>query len=223
MVSAGRVVDLSLYLVVVPEMCLGRPVEGVVERAVEGGVSVVQLRMKDCSTRELLRQAERLREMLGSLDVPLIVNDRVDVALAARAQGVHVGQDDMPVAAARRLMGQGALIGLSTGTMDQALAAETAGADYLGVGPIYPTDTKSITRPCWGPERLRELRERSGQLLVAIGGLNASNAAEVVAAGADGIAVASAICSAEDPLEAARELRAAVECGRGQRGLETSC
>lgn len=212
--SAKLPVDWSLYLVAYPEACRGRSVRRVVEAAVRGGVSAVQLRCKDVSAREYLAIARALHEFLAGRNVPLLVNDRVDVALAAGAEGVHVGQADMPAQDARRLMGSDALIGLSVGTPQEARAAQNAPVDYLGVGPIYPTTTKAGTPPQWGCRGLRKLRDAVDTALVGIGGITESNAWHVVEAGADGIAVVSAICSADDPEQAARRLRQAVESAR---------
>ncbi len=211
-------VDWTLYLVADPAMCGGGALERVVEQAAGGGVTIVQLRDKECATGEYVEQGRRLHGLLGPLGVPLIINDRPDVALAVGAEGVHLGQSDMPIDAARRLLGENALIGLTVDAAEQALAEEAALADYLGVGPIFPTSTKADTAPEWGCEGLESLRGRTRNVLVAIGGVNASNAADVIRAGADGVAVVSAICSAPDPRLAAEELRRAIE--RGRRGSD---
>jgi len=210
-------VDWSLYLVACPELCAGRPLPEVVRAAVRGGVTAVQLRCKQTPTREFLRLAEALRGVLGAHGVALIINDRADVALAAGADGLHVGQGDMPVAAARRILGPDAVIGLSADTLDQALSPEAGDADYLGVGPIFPTATKADTQPPWGCGGLRELRRRTRRVLIGIGGITADNAGDVIRAGADGIAVVSAVCAAEDPQAAAERLRAAVADARRGR------
>lgn len=203
-------VDYSLYLVVDPAMCSGRRPEDVVREAVLGGVTVVQLRNKTGSAREFIAQAESLHVVLRPLGVPLIINDRVDVALAVGAEGVHVGQSDIPPDVARRLLGD-AVIGLSVDTVRQATDAEPSTVDYLGVGPVYPTLTKTDTSPEWGCAGLRELRPLCSHALVAIGGVNASNAADVMATGVDGIAVVSAICGAADPRAAAEQLRRIID------------
>jgi len=212
-----RPADWSLYLVTDRDLAAGRPLPWLVDEAVRGGVTAVQLREKSCTTREFLRLAREVKDVLAGRGVPLIINDRVDVALAAGADGVHLGQSDLPVADARRLLGGGALIGLSVETPEQVGEAEASGADYLGVSPIFRTPTKADTLAEWGIEGLRTLRARSKGVLIAIGGINESNAADVIRAGADGIAVVSAICAAPDPREAARRLRAAIECGRRNR------
>ena len=213
-----RKIDWSLYFVTDGKLARGRAVEDVVAAAVRGGVTVVQLREKELSTREFIESARRLRAALESAGVPLIINDRVDVALAAGAAGVHLGQSDMPCPDARRLVGCDAIIGLSVETLDQAEEAESLNVDYLGVSPIFSTPTKTDTAGEWGIEGLRNLRLCTGRVLVAIGGLNSSNAAGVIEAGADGIAVVSAIAAAPDPEVAARELRRIVEEARTIQG-----
>jgi len=203
----SRFPDWSLYLVTDRRLAGERPLEDVVLAAVRGGVTAVQLREKEATTREYVSMARRLKALLAPFSVPLIINDRVDVALAAGADGAHVGQSDMAYADVRRLVGPDFLVGLSVETMEQAQAAENLDADYLGVSPIFSTPTKTDTGEAWGIEGLTALRARSRHVLVAIGGINSSNAREVIRAGADGIAVVSAICAAPDPEAAARELR----------------
>jgi thiamine-phosphate pyrophosphorylase len=205
-----RAVDWRLYLVTDRKLAANRPIEDVVLAAVRGGVTAVQLREKECETREFVALARRLKEALRPFGVPLIINDRVDVALAARADGVHIGQSDMDFADVRRLAGPELLIGLSVETMQQAVEASRIEVSYLGVSPIFPTPTKTDTAGAWGLDGLASLRARTQQVLVAIGGINAANARQVIEAGADGIAVVSAICTAEDPEAAAHELRAVV-------------
>ncbi len=208
--------DWRLYLVTDRRLAGERPVEQVVLEAVRGGVTAVQLREKEASTREFVALARRLKAKLAPLDVPLIINDRIDVALAAGADGVHLGQSDLEYDDARRLAGSDFLIGLSVETLEQALEAERMEVDYLGVSPIFPTPTKTDTGAAWGLEGLQQLREKSRHTLVAIGGINASNARQVIAAGADGIAVVSAICAAADPAAAARKLREIVDDELGE-------
>ena len=207
-------VDWSLYLVTDRAWVKGRPLSRVVEEAVRGGVTVVQLREKDCPTREFVRLAEEMKAMLRGHGVPLIINDRVDVALAVGAEGVHIGQSDMPYADVRRLVGKKMLIGLSVETGAQADEAESLDVSYLGVSPIFTTPTKVELRTAWGIEGLRRLRARSRHKLVAIGGINESNAADVIRAGADGIAVVSAICAADDARQTATRLRQKIEQAR---------
>lgn len=213
--------DCRLYLVTDRDLSLGRPLEEVVLRAVEGGVCMVQLREKGAPTRLFVDEALRLRRLLAPFRVPLIINDRVDVALATGADGVHIGQEDMPYPLARRLLGDRAVIGLSVETMEQVREAEDYDVDYIGVSPIYPTPTKTDTRGAWGLEGLAEVRRASRHRLVAIGGLSAGNAGDVVRAGADCIAVVSAICSAPDPRLAAEALGRAIRAGLDARGKES--
>jgi len=211
-----RAFDWSLYLVTDRALCLGRPIEEIVLEAVAGGVTAVQLREKECSTREFVALARQLKAALCPRGVPLLINDRVDVALAAGADGVHIGQSDMAYGDARSLLGDGTLIGLSVETPAQAAEAHALDCDYLGVGPIFPTSTKPDAAPAWGLDRLAELRANSRHRLVAIGGIHAANAAAVTSCGADGIAVVSAICSAPDPRGAAAQLRRMIENGRAR-------
>ena len=207
----------ELYLVTDRGLSQGRPLEEVILQAVQGGVSIVQLREKEASTRFFIEEAQRVKQLLAPFHVPLIINDRVDVALAVEADGVHIGQNDMPYPLARRLLGPRAIIGLSVETMDQVLEAEAYNVDYLGVSPIFPTPTKTDTLGAWGLEGLAEVRRVSRHRLVAIGGLNASNAAEVIRAGADGIAVVSAICAAPDPRRAAEDLARVIRAALAER------
>ena len=212
-----RSIDWGLYLVTDMRLAGARPLEELVRAALRGGVTAVQLREKECSTREFVDLARRLKAILAPAGIPLIINDRVDVALAARADGVHLGQSDMDYRDARALLGPDAIVGLSVETTAQADAAGPLDADYLGVSPIFPTPTKTDTAAAWGIEGLAALRKASRHVLVAIGGINATNAAEVMNAGADGIAVVSAICEARDPEEAARRLRRMIDGTRGGR------
>lgn len=201
----------ELYLVTDRALSLGRPLEDVILAAVKGGVSMVQLREKDVSTRFFLAEAEHVKNLLAPYHVPLIINDRVDVALAIGADGVHIGQEDMPYPLARKLLGGRAIIGLSVETKEQVLEAEAYDVDYLGVSPIFETPTKTDTKGSWGLDGLAEVRRLSRHRLVAIGGLNAANAESVIRAGADAIAVVSAICSAPDPQQAAAELNRIIQ------------
>ncbi|MBC7237451.1 MAG: thiamine phosphate synthase [Chloroflexi bacterium] len=207
----------ELYLVTDRALSLGRPLEEVVLQAVQGGADMVQLREKTASTRFFIEEALRIKNLLAPYGVPLIINDRVDVALATEADGVHIGQEDMPYPLARKLLGPKAIIGLSVETMEQVLEAEAYDVDYLGVSPIFATPTKTDTKGEWGLDGLAEVRCVSRHRLVAIGGLNAANAADVIRAGADCIAVVSAICSAPDPKEAAATLRGVIRAALAER------
>ena len=210
-------IDLGLYLVTDRVLSGGRPLEQIVRESVAGGVTVVQLREKDAGAREFIEQALALRQAASDLAIPLIINDRVDIALACRADGVHLGQGDMPCALARRIAGKDMIIGVSVSTADEALVAEADGADYLGVGPLFATLTKADALPATGLGVLRTIRQAVRIPLVGIGGIAHTNAGDVIRAGADGVAVVSAIIASPDPEAAARALRSAVDqarCGR---------
>lgn len=208
---------LPLYLVTDRDLAHGRPLEDVVAAAIRGGVRAVQLREKQISTREFVALAERVKAVAKEAGSLFIINDRVDVALAVGADGVHLGQSDMPPAVARRLLGPEAIIGLSLETLEDLAEAEKQDVDYYGVSPVFLTPTKSELKCAWGLEGLRLLRGNTRRPLVAIGGIHAGNAGDVIAAGADGVAVVSAICAAPDPEAAARALSKAVEEGRAMR------
>lgn len=181
-----------------------------VEEACKGGVTLVQLREKECTTREYITFAEKVHEITLRYDIPLIIDDRVDVALAAGAEGVHVGQSDMPVAAARNLMGNDKIIGATTKTVPQAIEAYEQGADYLGVGAIYPTTTK-VKTVLTSVETLKEIVQAVPIKVNAIGGLNKDNIHVLKGSGIDGICAVSAIMKAESPCDAAKELREAFD------------
>jgi thiamine-phosphate pyrophosphorylase len=200
----------GLYLVTDRGLCGDRALEAVVAQAVQGGVACVQLREKDLSTGAFVALARSLKALLVPLGVPLVINDRLDVALAAGADGVHVGQEDMPCELVRQFMGPRAIIGLSVETWADVVRAQDQDVDYLGVSPVFPTPTKTDTKAAWGFEGIARIRAFSRHPLVAIGGLNAANAARAVRAGAGGIAVVSAICASPDPCAAARELAACI-------------
>jgi len=204
----------SLYLVTDAAACGRRSVEEVVAAALSGGVTMVLVRDKDLPDGEFIGLVRRLVTLTRPAGVPLIVNDRVALAREAGADGVHIGQSDMPYAEARRRLGKGAIIGLSVETLAQAEEAAGWDVDYLGVSPVFATPTKADAARPWGLARLPELRRRSRHVLVGIGGINAANAADVIAAGMDGVAVVSAICAAPDPAAAAAALRAAVTRAR---------
>lgn len=204
--------DLALYLVTDSELAAGRDLSEIVGSAVAGGVTMVQLREKEACTRDFVSLARKLIETLRPLGIPLIINDRIDVALAVDADGVHIGQSDMPYETARRLLGPGKIIGLSVETMEQVEQANSLDVDYIGVSPIFATPTKTDTGRPFGLEGLREAVRLSRHPAVGIGGMNARTAADVIDCGADGIAVVSAIISAEDPKKASEELKNIVEC-----------
>ena len=213
---APKKVDYSLYLVTDRGLARGRSTLEIVQAAVNGGVTCVQLREKDCSTREFIEQALAIKHVLVARRVPLIINDRLDVALAVAADGIHLGQTDMPLETARKLAGPSMLIGISAESVQDAVEAQAGGADYLGVSPVYATPTKTDTASPLGLEGLREIRQRVKIPLVGIGGLNSANAAEAIRNGADGIAVVSAIVAADDPGAAAMNLRQLIDKAKKQ-------
>jgi len=198
---------LLLHLVTDRSLSRGRSLVEVVAEAVAGGVTCVQLREKSCSTREFLQEALALKELLQPLGIPLIINDRVDIALAVRADGVHLGQTDMPINHARRLLGPDCLIGISAESVADAIEAEQQGADYIGISPVFSTPTKTDTAPALGLEGIRQIRALVRIPLVGIGGINLTNSRQVIAAGADGVAVVSAIMAAESSRLAAQAIR----------------
>ena len=200
-------VDYSLYLVTDRGLARGRSTLEIVSAAVHGGATVVQLREKDCSTRDFIEQALTIKAFLKDRGVPLMINDRLDVAQAVKADGVHLGQTDMPLKVAKKILGDSMIIGISAESQQDAVEAEKGGADYLGVSPIYATPTKTDTALPLGLEGLREIRKAVRLPLVGIGGLNRDNAAEVIRNGADGVAVVSAIVAADDPQTAADALK----------------
>lgn len=198
---------LRLYLVTDQSLTRGRPLADVVAAAVQGGVTCVQLREKQLDTRAFLAQAQALKALLAPHGVPLIINDRIDIALACGAEGVHLGQSDMPVQAARQLLPAHVFIGWSVESMDDVRDSAALPLDYLGVSPVFATPTKTDTKTAWGLDGLAQVRAATALPLVAIGGIHAGNAQAVLRAGADSLAVVSALCAAPDPRAAAADLR----------------
>ena len=196
---------LRLYLVTDQSLTRGRPLADVVAAAVQGGVTCVQLREKQSDSRDFLAQAMALKVLLAPHGVPLVINDRIDIALACEAEGVHLGQSDMPVYDARRLLPAKVFIGWSVETAHEVAQSAHLPVDYLGVSPVFATPTKTDTKTPWGLEGLRQVRAATGLPLVAIGGIHTDNAQDVMRAGANGLAVVSALCSAVDPAQAARD------------------
>lgn len=199
---------LRLYLVTDASLTRGRPLADVVAQAVQGGATCVQLREKNANTRDFLAQAMILQQLLVPRGIPLVINDRIDIALACGAAGVHLGQSDMPPDEARRLLPAEMFIGWSVEHPAQVVQSAGLPVDYLGVSPVFATPTKTDTAEPWGLDGLRSVRAATALPLVAIGGLHTGNAQQVLQAGADGLAVVSALCSAEDPRAAAASLRA---------------
>lgn len=202
---------LRLYLVTDQSSAGARTLMDVVAAAVQGGVTCVQLREKQLNTRDFLAQAMMLKALLAPHDIPLVINDRIDVALACGAQGVHLGQSDMPVLQARQLLPPEVFIGWSVETMEDVVRSASLPVDYLGVSPIHATPTKTDTQKPWGLDGLRQVRSATALPLVAIGGIHAANARAVLLAGADGLALVSALCAAQDPCAAAAALRKLID------------
>ena len=199
--------DLLLYLVLDPDLCGGA--EGMVRTArlaAENGATVVQLRAPNWKKRQWLATARELKSVLKPFGVPLIINDHIDIALAVDADGVHVGQDDMPVADVRRLIGPDKWLGLSVTNAVQMAEVPYELVDYLGIGPVYPTGTKSDAAPVVGVSAFAELVAESRLPVVGIGGIQVGNCLPLVQAGAKGVAVVSAICGQEDPVRATKVL-----------------
>lgn len=199
-------IDWSLYLVADAGYAEGRDLPALVEAAVRGGATVVQLRAKDLPARAFAALAVETARRLAPTGVPLLVNDRVDIALACGAAGVHLGQDDLAVPDARRMLGPGAVIGVSVNTPEEARRAAAEGADYVGAGPAFATSTKDTPLAVLGPDGIARIRRTVGIPVVAIGGITAANAASLAAAGADGVAVVSAILGTPDPEAAAADI-----------------
>ena len=207
----------DLYVITDEGLAGGRSHEEQTRAALEGGAGVIQLRDKAATSRRLYEAAVAMRRLTREAGAVLIVNDRVDIALAAGADGVHVGPDDLPVAVVRRLM-PGRIVGASAGTVAEAIAAERDGADYLGVGAVYEArGSKADAGAPVGPERVAAIRAAVRLPIVGIGGIKAANAAPVIAAGADGVAVITGVVAAPDIAAATRELLGIVTAAKGQR------
>jgi thiamine-phosphate diphosphorylase len=197
----------GLYVIIDPDACAGRDPVDVARLALDGGASMLQWRDKRREKGDQLPQARALRDLCSRHSALFIVNDHVDLALVAGADGVHLGQHDLPVEAVRPLVPPGFVIGVSTNNVDEAKRAEANGASYIGVGAIFPTSSKEPERTrAASPQRLREVKAAVQLPVVAIGGINASNIDEALAAGADAVAVISAVCAAPEPRAAAAEL-----------------
>ncbi|MBW2609439.1 MAG: thiamine phosphate synthase [Deltaproteobacteria bacterium] len=179
--------------------------------AVSGGADVIQFRQKSGSTREVIEVAQQMKRMCAESDVTFIVNDRMDVAIAAEADGVHLGQDDFPIPLAREMLGKDRIIGGSAATMEEARICLSEGADYVGFGPVFPTTSKDDAGPVSGIEILKQVVKEIPLPIIAIGGVVADNTPDVIQAGARGIAVISAVCCQEDPEQATRDLYNALQ------------
>ena len=198
-------IDYSLYLCTDRRLMTSPTIEASAESALRGGTTVIQLREKDCSSREFYELGLRVKKITERYNAPLIINDRVDIALAVGAAGVHVGQGDLPCKVVREIVGPDMIVGVSAATLDEAVQAEEDGADYLGVGAMYATATKTDTRPV-SMEELLKIRAAVKIPIVVIGGINKQTLGNFKGTGVDGLAVVSAIVAQPDPEAAAREL-----------------
>lgn len=202
--------DLSLYLVLDPDLCREHTMVETIRAALRGGVTMVQLRDKTASTNAMIKVGHQLMAVLAGSGVPLIVNDNIDVALAINADGLHIGQDDMPASLARQKLGKDKILGLSVEDPTALRTADPALVDYIGIGPVFATSTKPGHKPAIGFDGLAHLARQSPLPSVAIGGLKQEHVGAVFAAGAQGLAVVSAICGQPDPELATRTLATAI-------------
>lgn len=202
--------DLSLYLVTDNGLCAERGLVETVAAAIDGGVTMIQYRAKDRDLRSALAEAAKISELAKQAGVPLIINDRLDIALAVDADGLHVGQSDMPPGVARRLLRAGKILGISVSRLSEIETVDASVVDYVGVGPVFATATKSDAAAPLGLEQFAQLRRRISLPVVAIGGIGRDQAGAVIQAGADGIAVVSAICGTDDPAGATRLLKQSI-------------
>jgi thiamine-phosphate pyrophosphorylase len=209
----------DVYLVTDRYCSRGRTTLEIVEAALNGEVSAVQLREKDLETREFFESASTIKHALKNADTPLIINDRIDIAMALNADGVHLGQSDMPLSVARQLLGTNKIIGISINSLMDLNSEVEDLADYVAISPVFATKTKTDTSPAWGLEGLKRAREKTRLPIVGIGSMNKSNAESVIMSGADCIAVVSAIVSADDPRCAARELKEMVQNAKLRKGF----
>ncbi|MFL0250566.1 thiamine phosphate synthase [Clostridium neuense] len=205
-----KYVNYSLYLVTERSLLCGIELEQAVEEAILGGTTLVQLREKNISTMDFYKIAVDIKKVTDKYNVPLIIDDRLDIALAVDAAGIHVGQSDMPCDIARKLVGKDKIVGVSAGSVEEALKAQKDGADYLGVGAVFPTGTKKDATDV-SIETLKEIVEKVNIPVVAIGGVSADNVDKLADTGIDGISVISAILGKKDVRKAAKELKEAVE------------
>ncbi|NLK25531.1 MAG: thiamine phosphate synthase [Euryarchaeota archaeon] len=208
---------LDLYVVTDEEISRGRSHQQIARLALAGGADVIQLRAKDMDGGKMFEVAREIRSLTTSARALLIVNDHLDVALAARADGVHLGQDDLPVSEARRISPPGFIIGASVGSVEEAIKAERDGADYVALSPVFNTASKEDAGPGHGLEVMEVLKGAVSIPIVGIGGITLDNVSKVIAAGADGIAVISAVVSQEDVTGAAQLLKAHIEMAKTER------
>jgi len=200
-------IDYSIYLVTDRDLMSTETLEEAVEKAIIGGCTLVQLREKDCSSFDFYNTAVKVKEITDKYKVPLLINDRLDIALAVDAAGVHVGQSDLPATVVRKIIGEDKIIGVSTGSLEQALKAQKDGADYIGVGAMYDTGTKKDANPT-SMEELKKIRENVSLPIVVIGGINKERIKDFEGIGIDGLAIVSAIIAQKDITQSTKELKA---------------
>lgn len=191
--------DYRLYLVTDREILKGRDLLQAVEEALSGGVTLVQLREKDASSREFYQLAVSMKNLTAEYGVPLIINDRLDIALAVEADGIHIGQEDLPLPVVRRLLGPDKIIGYSVSNIEEACYGEKHGADYLGAGPVFATATKKVSTPTLGSAGLKRIKEMVSIPVVGIGGINLENIKEIRSTGVDGVSIVSGILGSDRP------------------------
>lgn len=199
-------IDYSLYLVTDHRNKTDEEFLNIIEEAIKGGTSIVQLREKTASTKDFYQLALKVKEITTRYDVPLLINDRMDIALAVDSEGVHLGQDDMPADIARKIIGDDKILGVSASTVEEAIKAQIDGADYIGSGAVFPTATKDDADSV-SKEELKSIVDSIDIPVVAIGGITIENARELKDTGIAGFSVVSAIMSADDPKEASQKLR----------------
>ena len=199
-------IDYSVYLVTDHRNKTDEEFLNIIEEAIKGGTSIVQLREKTASTKDFYQLALKVKEITSKYDVPLLINDRIDIALAVDSEGVHIGQDDMPADIARKIIGEDKILGVSASTVEEAKKAQEDGADYIGSGAVFPTATKDDADSV-SKEELKEIVDSIDIPVVAIGGINRTNIDELTGTGVDGVALVSAIFAAEDIENECRELR----------------
>lgn len=199
-------IDYSIYLVTDRDLMSTETLEEAVEEAIKGGCTLIQLREKNCSSLDFYNTAVNVKKITDKYNVPLLINDRLDIALAVDAAGVHVGQSDLPCSVVRKIMGEDKIIGVSAGNLDDALRAQEDGADYLGVGAMYATGTKKDAKPT-SMDELKKIRENISIPIVVIGGINKDRIEDFKGIGIDGLAIVSAIIAENDIRKATEEIR----------------
>lgn len=206
--------DLSLYLVTDPDLTKGRSLIEIIEEAIAGGVTMVQIREKDATSLQFYNLAKAAKQLLAPHNIPLIINDRLDIALAVDADGLHIGQSDLPPDVARKLLGKDKILGWSVETIEQAIEANDLDVDYIGISPIFSTTTKTDINKPFELEGARKVVELTNHPTVAIGGISTNNLADVMKTGVDGVAVVSAIISHQSPKDAAREMKKVIDLNK---------